>query len=97
MQSVSSVALAGLLIVCAAGSGGAAEDARERLPGRVQGRDIQLAQAARTCRAVSTCREAVLLWCGGYRRADADHDGLPYENVCRSLAQVEAIKGDIGC
>ena len=41
--------------------------------------------------------EAVVLWSGGYRRADADDDGIPCENVCRSLAQVEAIKKEIGC
>ncbi len=57
---------------------------------------LHMAQGG-TCRSVGTCREAVVLWCGGYRRADADSDGIPCENVCRSLSQVEAIKKDIGC
>ena len=81
---------AGILGVCAVAPCGAAESSRETVR-------VQLYQGARTCRAVSTCREAVVLWCGGYRRADADDDGIPCENVCRSRAQVEAIKEDIGC
>jgi hypothetical protein len=56
---------------------------------------IRLAQ--RTCRDVSSCREAVILWCNGYRRADADSDGIPCENVCRSREQVQAIQKEIGC
>ena len=52
---------------------------------------------ARTCKAVSSCEEAVRLWCGGYRRADGDNDGIPCENVCRSLREVEEIKAQIGC
>ncbi|WP_082652777.1 excalibur calcium-binding domain-containing protein [Aureimonas sp. AU12] len=52
---------------------------------------------ARTCKAVSSCEEAVKLWCGGYRRADGDNDGIPCENVCSSVSQVEAIKAKIGC
>jgi len=39
----------------------------------------------------------VILWCGGYSRADNDDDGIPCENVCRTLKQVEAIKKQIGC
>lgn len=62
------------------------------VPGR-----LVVAQAGRTCKAASTCREAVEMWCGGYKRADADSDGIPCENVCRSLNQVEAIKEEIGC
>ena len=57
---------------------------------------FQVAQA-RSCKAASTCREAVQMWCGGYRRADGDNDGIPCENVCRSKAQVDKIKEDIGC
>lgn len=53
--------------------------------------------AQRSCKAVQTCREAVVMWCGGYSAADRDNDGIPCENVCRSLAQVEAIKKEIGC
>lgn len=58
---------------------------------------LVVAQAGRSCKAASTCREAVEMWCGGYKRADADSDGIPCENVCRSLNQVEAIKEEIGC
>lgn len=50
-----------------------------------------------TCKSVSTCEEAVDLWCGGYSRADGDGDGIPCENVCRSKSQVDAIKQRIGC
>ena len=53
--------------------------------------------AARTCKQVSTCEEAVRLWCGGYRRADGDGDGIPCENVCRTKEQVDAIRAQIGC
>ncbi len=59
-------------------------------------RDILMAQR-RSCKAVSTCEEAVEMWCGGYSRADGDDDGIPCENVCRSLSQVEAIKKKVGC
>jgi hypothetical protein len=37
------------------------------------------------------------MWCGGYSRADADHDGIPCENVCHSLEQVQKIKDALGC
>ena len=53
--------------------------------------------AARSCKQVSTCEEAVRLWCGGYRRADGDGDGIPCENVCRTKEQVDAIRAAIGC
>jgi len=33
--------------------------------------------AGRTCKQVASCAEAVELWCSGYRRADADNDGIP--------------------
>ncbi len=59
-------------------------------------REVLLAQR-RSCQAVSTCQEAVEMWCGGYRRADADGDGIPCENVCRSKSQVDKIKEEIGC
>lgn len=59
-------------------------------------KDILIAQR-RSCKAVSTCEEAVEMWCGGYSRADGDDDGIPCENVCRSLSQVEAIKKKVGC
>ena len=48
----------------------------------------------RTCKAMSSCEEAVALWCGGYSRADAD---IPCENVCSSKADVDRIKAEIGC
>lgn len=50
-----------------------------------------------SCKAASSCQEAVEMWCGGYSRADADADGIPCENVCRSKSQVDAIKQRIGC
>ncbi len=57
---------------------------------------IVLARGA-TCKTVDSCREAVALWCGGYRRADGDHDGIPCENVCHSRQQVREIQDEIGC
>lgn len=45
-----------------------------------------------TCKAAKSCAEAVEEWCGGYYGADRDDDGIPCENVCRSLAQVAKIK-----
>lgn len=52
---------------------------------------------ARTCKQVSSCEEAVVLWCDGYKRADGDQDGIPCENVCDSVAEVDAIRSRIGC
>lgn len=52
---------------------------------------------SKTCKTVSSCRDAVVLWCGGYSRADADGDGIPCENVCKSRQQVDAIRKQIGC
>ncbi len=57
---------------------------------------IVLARGA-TCKTVGSCREAVELWCGGYRRADGDGDGIPCENVCHSRQQVREIQAEIGC
>ncbi len=56
-----------------------------------------VAQRSGTCQTVSTCREAVELWCGGYSRADGDNDSIPCERVCRSRSEVEALKKQIGC
>ena len=53
--------------------------------------------SATSCKAVKSCREAVILWCSGYSRADGDGDGIPCENVCKSLAQVQPFKKEIGC
>ncbi len=53
---------------------------------------------AARCADYSNCREAVIAWCEGkHPRADGDGDGIPCENVCKSRAQVEAIKKEIGC
>jgi len=46
----------------------------------------------KTCKQVDSCEEAVEIWCEGYRRADADNDGIPCENICHSLEQVEEIR-----
>lgn len=58
---------------------------------------LQLAQRARSCKQVSSCREAVEIWCDGYRRADGDGDGIPCENVCPSKELVDEIREEIGC
>jgi len=56
-----------------------------------------------TCGRVSSCREAVYLWCVcGYRRADRDRDGVPCESLCgqstpRNLSKVRQIMLDLGC
>lgn len=50
-----------------------------------------------TCKSVSSCYEAVLLWCGGYYGADRDQDGIPCETVCDSREQVQAIEAEIAC
>lgn len=55
------------------------------------------AQAA-TCKSYSTCQQAVKNWCeGSHPRADGDGDGIPCENVCKSLADVQKIRKKIGC
>lgn len=54
-------------------------------------------QTARTCKDVRSCEEAVILWCNGYKRADADKDGIPCENVCKTKAEVDRIREKIGC
>lgn len=50
-----------------------------------------------SCKSVSSCEDAVALWCGGYSRADGDSDGIPCENVCSSVSEVDKIRGRIGC
>ncbi|UHD47906.1 hypothetical protein LUX29_18240 [Aureimonas altamirensis] len=37
------------------------------------------------------------MWCDGYSGADRDNDGIPCENVCRSKAEVDEIREEIGC
>jgi hypothetical protein len=59
------------------------------------GPDIVLAAAS--CKQAASCEEAVRMWCGGYRRADGDGDGIPCEKVCHSLEQVQKIREEIGC
>ena len=58
---------------------------------------VRQVQARQSCKSVGDCREAVELWCSGYRRADGDQDGIPCENVCRSKEQVDKIRAEIGC
>ncbi|WP_127524305.1 excalibur calcium-binding domain-containing protein [Mesorhizobium sp. Z1-4] len=58
---------------------------------------VRLAQARKTCKQVSSCEEAVILWCSGYDRADGDDDGIPCENVCPSKRLVDQIRRQIGC
>lgn len=50
-----------------------------------------------TCKQMTTCEDAVILWCNGYSRADGDSDGIPCENVCHSLREVNEIRQAIGC
>lgn len=53
---------------------------------------------AAACKNYSTCEQAVKNWCAGnHPRADGDNDGIPCENVCGSLAEVEKIKKKINC
>jgi hypothetical protein len=55
------------------------------------------AYAAR-CTDYSSCEEAVIAWCAGqHPKADGDRDGIPCENVCSSLEDVEEIKVRINC
>jgi len=87
-----------ILTIMAAGSAQGAENAGARPTGAVTdlSKVIILAQR-QSCKSASSCQEAVEMWCGGYRRADADGDGTPCENVCRSRAQVDKIRQEIGC
>ncbi len=56
-----------------------------------------LAEAA-SCKSYKNCRQAVKNWCAGnHPGADRDKDGIPCENVCRSKAQVDKIRKEIGC
>lgn len=68
-------------------------------PGRIppQSAFSPIPVAGRSCKQVSSCEEAVELWCSGYSRADGDDDGIPCETVCHSLQQVEQIRKSIGC
>jgi hypothetical protein len=97
-QALKALALAGMVALGTVGPVGAAGSLNQDRPQvsveRVK--EILMAQR-RSCKAASTCEEAVEMWCGGYSRADGDDDGIPCENVCRSKSQVDAIKQRIGC
>jgi hypothetical protein len=54
--------------------------------------------SAITCKSYTRCAQAVKNWCEGiHPRADGDGDGIPCENVCKSLKEVRQIKQSIGC
>ncbi len=92
------VLIAALAVMAMAGPVGAA-GSLSNPPARSnvsQVKEFMVAQR-RSCSAASTCEEAVEMWCGGYSGADRDNDGIPCESVCRSRAQVDAIKKRIGC
>ncbi|WP_281024355.1 excalibur calcium-binding domain-containing protein [Microvirga calopogonii] len=78
-----------------AGAAGSLSDHSSK-PSVERVKDFIVAQR-QICKAASSCQEAVEMWCGGYSRADADGDGIPCENVCRSRSQDDAIKQRIGC
>jgi len=59
--------------------------------------DLYRPVAGWSCKQASSCVEAVRAWCGGYRRADGDNDGIPCENVCRSRGEVNRIRQQVGC
>jgi hypothetical protein len=98
MKRMAAFVLAGLMTGGSIGSAGAVGNITDdaRTVSAKQVKEFILAQR-RTCKAVSSCEEAVGLWCGGYSRADGDGDDVPCENVCSSRSQVDAIKAKIGC
>tara|TARA_R110002020_G_scaffold47752_7_gene136119 strand:+ start:975 stop:1217 length:243 start_codon:yes stop_codon:yes gene_type:complete len=57
----------------------------------------EIIEARLSCKQMTNCQDAVILWCNGYSRADGDNDGIPCENVCRSLREVNEIRLAIGC
>ncbi len=97
IRRLDALALAGLIVLGSGGSVGAIGGVNQGAPSMSAQRvkEILMAQR-RSCQTVSTCEEAVQMWCGGYGRADRDNDGIPCENVCRSLSQVETITSRIG-
>ena len=82
----------GFLLITSMETGAAA---RLELKGAT-GLPVVLAQA-RNCKQASSCAEAVELWCNCYRRADADNDGIPCDNVCPSKELVDQLRDRIGC
>lgn len=91
---LTAVAAIALSILPASAAGGLRDGQRSLSTQRIK--DVLVARGG-TCKTVSSCEEAVELWCGGYSRADGDGDGIPCENVCGSRPQVNAIKQKIGC
>jgi hypothetical protein len=67
------------------------------LPSFHPARPSPILPARVSCKQVSSCEEAVEIWCNGYRRADGDNDGIPCENVCHSVGEVEEIRSRQGC
>ncbi|MFY0679887.1 MAG: excalibur calcium-binding domain-containing protein [Thalassovita sp.] len=68
--------------------------------------EFQTAQrysCGKNCSEVRSCEEAVYQWCVcGYRRADADNDGVPCENHCgqssqSNLRRIKSIKTQFDC
>lgn len=56
-----------------------------------------LPASAITCKSYSRCEQAVVNWCEGrHPRADGDNDGIPCENVCSSVREVNAIRASLG-
>jgi hypothetical protein len=98
MGTLKAFAVTALLTIGSSGAANSMGAQKEGAPshGANQVSDILLAQR-RTCQTVSTCREAVEMWCAGYRRADGDKDGIPCETVCQSKSQVDKIRQEIGC
>lgn len=84
-----------LLMTMASMSGARAGDVPRGTHWKTENRPVVAARL--TCKAVSTCHEAVVLWCGGYSGADRDDDGIPCETVCSSREEVQAIEAEIGC
>lgn len=56
-----------------------------------------LPASAITCKSYRACSQAVVNWCTGrHPRADGDRDGIPCENVCKSVRQVRQIRKELG-
>ena len=66
-------------------------------------RSAQAVSCSATCGRVSSCIQAVYLWCVcGYRRADRDRDGIPCEKLCgqsspSNLKRIRSMMQDLGC
>ncbi len=98
MKNIVAAAFVSLLLVASVGTAGAVGNPPGSTTTLSGGRSNEfLVAQRRSCTAVTTCEEAVEMWCGGYQRADADRDGIPCENVCPSKSQVDKIKEEIGC